>query len=169
MAGILSNAAWQPQRTRHVARGPLSGAYFARPVFLATFTHTPLAPATLFFGDESCPLNLPLKQTKINGDQQLEQDTSIEKLLQCLEGREFQVEDELVAISISTEASSLRLHGPTFNCKLAGAILELQKEGIKPLASEWFLYDTDESDTDPAVRYSFLWSVKTKLSAKKLQ
>jgi hypothetical protein len=100
-------------------------------------------------------LRLPLTQTRRDGDQQLEDDTSIEKLLESLEGRDFQVEDETVAIRITSEMGSLRLKGPTFNCRLASAILELFKNGIKPFASRWFWYDTDESDTDPQTRYKF--------------
>jgi hypothetical protein len=100
-------------------------------------------------------LSLPLKATKSHAGQQTGEETSIAKLLEALKDNNYQVEDDLVAVNITTEAGSLRLQGPTFNCKLAGIILELRREGIKPFASEWFWYDTDESDTDPTVSYSF--------------
>ena len=106
-------------------------------------------------------LSLPLTQTRRDGDQQLEDDTSIEKLLESLEGRDFQVEDETVAIRITSETGSLRLKGPTFNCRLAGAILELFKNGIKPFASRWFWYETDDSDTDPQTSYNLSHSRTT--------
>jgi hypothetical protein len=110
-------------------------------------------PVVYSFGERA--LNASLKQSRWHGDEKVEEDTSIERLLQDLEGKRFQVEDNLTAISITTETGSLNLHGPPFNCRLAATILELLKEGIKPLASRWVWYDTDESDTDPTTSYSF--------------
>ncbi len=100
-------------------------------------------------------LNLSLKMTKSPAGPHAEEEISITKLLENLKGNSYQVEDNLVAVRVTTAAGSLRLQGPTFNCKLATILLELQREGVKPFASEWFWYDTDESDTDPTVSYSF--------------
>ena len=98
---------------------------------------------------------LPLKQTKRCGDEQLKEDTSIGKLLEELKGKDFQIEDILTVVSVITDGGSFELRGPTFHLKVAVAILELQKEGIKPLASEWFWFDTDASGTNPTISYSF--------------
>ncbi|WP_263366672.1 hypothetical protein [Edaphobacter bradus] len=100
-------------------------------------------------------LELPLKQIKGTGDQRQEEDITLGKLLKDIEGQEFQIDDQLTAIDVTTETGSLALRGPNFNLKLANTILELRKEGIKPLAAKWFWWDKDDSSSDPVISYVF--------------
>lgn len=100
-------------------------------------------------------LGLTLKQTELDGDERPQRDISIATLLDDLQGKDFQIEDILTVASITTEAGSFELRGPIFHLEVTVAILELEKEGIKPFASEWFWFETSESDSGPAIFHSF--------------
>jgi hypothetical protein len=104
------------------------------------------------FGENA--LSLTLKQTKPDGDQR-PRDISIATLLDDLEGNDFQIEDILTVVSVTTDEGSFELRGPLFHLEVALAILEMQKKGIKPFASEWFWFDSSVSDSEPRIRYSF--------------
>jgi hypothetical protein len=113
------------------------------------------------FGERA--LNLPLKKIIGTGNEQREEDTTVGKLLQELSGQEFAVDDDIISIDISTQAGSLTLRGPMFNHRIATVLLELQKEGIRPLASRWFWYDKDDSGTEPSVSYTFFVAHEDKI------
>jgi hypothetical protein len=107
-------------------------------------------------------LSLTLNQTKPEGNQQ-PCEVSIATIADELEGKDFQIEDDLIRVRVTTPVGSFELRGLSFHLKVAVVILELQKEGIKPFASQWFWYDTDESDTSPTTRYSFFVIHKDKI------
>ncbi len=110
-------------------------------------------PVAYFLGEKA--LNLPLTLVRNGGDLGQEENTSMGELLLSLKGKEFQIEDQLTSVCVTTETHSMTLRGPTFNCRLAAVVLQLQKEGVEPFASSWFWYDKDVSDTDPTDSYTF--------------
>lgn len=118
-------------------------------------------PIGYSFGEKV--LSLPLKRIGPDGEQQPQEDISIGTLLDDLEGRDFQIKDILTIVSVTTDAGSFELRGPLFHLQLVVAILELQKEGIKPFASEWFWFDSRDSDAGPWIGYSFFAVYQDKL------
>jgi hypothetical protein len=99
-------------------------------------------------------LDLPLKQVQGDGEQRQEGTITIAKVLQDFGGRDFQVAYDITSITVTSGSDAVNLQGPSFNIKLAFAILGLRKEGIEPYAARWFWYDKAVSN-DPTETYRF--------------
>jgi hypothetical protein len=54
-----------------------------------------------------------------------------------------------------TDSEKLSLWGPSFNCQILGAMLNLRKKGVDPFRTQWFWYDINRCIEEPHEIYIF--------------
>ena len=107
--------------------------------------------------------DLRLEQFVRDGDERVKTEITIGDLLKSLQGRQFEIEDNITSLRISTDAGSRDFQGPSFNRDLARLLVELSKEEISPFEARWLFYDKDSCTDDVMDRYQFFLVAKDRI------
>jgi hypothetical protein len=91
-------------------------------------------------------LEFPLQQTKTSANDSREDQISIWGLLKELEGKNYQIDDQLTQLVVDTESETRTLRAATCILTITNLLLEMYREGVKPLSLTWFWLETSMSD-----------------------
>jgi hypothetical protein len=91
-------------------------------------------------------IEFPLQQTKTSANESREDQISIWELLKDLEGKNYQIDDQLTQLVVATESETRILRAATCILTITNLLLETWQEGIKPLGLTWFWLETNTFD-----------------------
>jgi hypothetical protein len=99
--------------------------------------------------------DLPLTQLRGEGDQRLENATTVGEVVSSLSDKQIQKIESSLTTEITTAEGTVVLKGPSFNREVAEVLLNLQKNGMNYFEAQFFWYDKDHVSDDLMASYKF--------------
>ncbi len=114
-------------------------------------------------------LEFPLQQTRTVANESRDNQISMWGLLKELEGKKFQIVDQLTQLIVTTESETRTVRARSWFIAIANLLLESWQAGIKPLELTWFWLETRHFDAGISHTFFVVDEVKDRIVCEEMK